>query len=738
MAARSAAVAAVASALACCVSVAPALSQAFTPVGPGTMIRTERFSTGPLQFSVLRVDLANPRVTLKAEPGDDSLFRGERIPDVVAREAASTTSRVLAAVNADFWTMSPRPYSPLGLLIANNMICNSPNAKRSVFALTKDRKVHIGPVHMDITIQTAGGKFTVDRVNDTRGSTDSVLLFTPPFGIQVPPLAGHRYIIKLPHSEFLPNQSIAASIAPVSADTSSTLTPETLILSVPSKLDGGPKKIGKCTIRSSIPQIQGVVGTCVGGGPSLLKHGQVQVDYDSEEMGRSFATDRHPRTAAGISADKHTLYLVTVDGRQPKLSIGQNLYELAEYMKQLGCSQAINLDGGGSTTMVVDGKVVNHPSDLKGPRPVTNSLVVLADPGSGIVRKLMFEPAGNPLLVPTGVPLRLKVKGFDETDTPVAIDPAGQLQAIVANISEHTKAAGDTIELQIGKTAGTGTVRAELGAAAGELTIRAQDLSGLRIEPAAVLLDSGEKQQLDVQLSSRDAGMVLQPEMINVVAAGGSIACDRIKIEGKRAGAGELQVSIGQTVRSLPYFVDQSSHTVLASFDSMDRHLSLTGTNYDAGATGIQQVVADHKEGTGAVAVQYAMRGNGRSRINVPVGGLLERAPVKLGVWILGDGKQEWLRANLVDSRGTTFTADFTEGGKGIYWSGEWRRATCLVKDLVPERSSESDQPLYPLVVKDVYIAQDQEALKATGRIVLDALSAEYPPALQRVSSPIQ
>ena len=68
--------------------------------------------------------------------------------------------------------------------------------------------------------------------------------------------------------------------------------------------------------------------------------------------------------------------MMTVDGRQPGVSVGMSLQELAEYLFSLGAVDAMNLDGGGSTTMFLDGKVVNTPSDKEGERKIGDAIVV--------------------------------------------------------------------------------------------------------------------------------------------------------------------------------------------------------------------------------------------------------------------------------------------------------------------------------------------------------------------------
>ena len=113
----------------------------------------------------------------------------------------------------------------------------------------------------------------------------------------------------------------------------------------------------------------------VGGGPQLIKAGKVAITDKQEKMSAGFATDRHPRTAIA-KLDSGKLLLVTVDGRQPGISMGMSLYMLADLLLELGAVEAMNLDGGGSTTMVVHNKIVNKPSDQTGERPVSDAILV--------------------------------------------------------------------------------------------------------------------------------------------------------------------------------------------------------------------------------------------------------------------------------------------------------------------------------------------------------------------------
>jgi len=115
----------------------------------------------------------------------------------------------------------------------------------------------------------------------------------------------------------------------------------------------------------------------ISGSIVLISNGEVELPRDEQ-----YHTDLHPRTALGWSEDANTLIIVVVDGRQPNYSEGVSLYELADIMQAYGAYMALNIDGGGSSTLVMEGEtgepiVLNSPIDQRIPgreRPVANHL----------------------------------------------------------------------------------------------------------------------------------------------------------------------------------------------------------------------------------------------------------------------------------------------------------------------------------------------------------------------------
>jgi exopolysaccharide biosynthesis protein len=134
---------------------------------------------------------------------------------------------------------------------------------------------------------------------------------------------------------------------------------------------------------TTMPDLAGVQAA-IGGGPALIKDGKPfaskrpRAGTDNSFAERS-KYERHPRSAIGWSPTH--VYLVVVDGRQPGLSKGMKLAELAAYFVSLGCTDAMNFDGGKSAQMWLNGETVNSPT--QGEDTVANSLLVVRTDGGG-------------------------------------------------------------------------------------------------------------------------------------------------------------------------------------------------------------------------------------------------------------------------------------------------------------------------------------------------------------------
>ncbi|MBU6430241.1 MAG: phosphodiester glycosidase family protein, partial [Cyanobacteria bacterium REEB65] len=123
----------------------------------------------------------------------------------------------------------------------------------------------------------------------------------------------------------------------------------------------------------SLPAFLGARADVLGGGPMLVAEGSVSVE--PEEFPADVTQGRNPRTAIGLGPDGSVL-LAAVAGRGAHYSVGMTLTELARFMKDLGARNAMNLDGGSSTTLCVNGRLLD-PTDPQDERAVADAVAII-------------------------------------------------------------------------------------------------------------------------------------------------------------------------------------------------------------------------------------------------------------------------------------------------------------------------------------------------------------------------
>jgi hypothetical protein len=219
-------------------------------------------------------------------------------------------------------------------------------------------------------------------LNEERRS-NSVVLFTTAAGPSTHSTGGPEIVLE-PELQGTqpgpaPGARIRARVREIRAEGNSPISPGTWVLSLATRsapAQAPPAPGSNLTLSfESDPNLTGV-RTGIGGGPILVQGGRAQTIHPPSKDAYEFSSmlERHPRSALGWNPQY--FFLVEVDGRQRGLSVGMTLDELAAYMAGLGCTDAINLDGGGSATLWAAGRIRNSPCDGQ-ERPIANSLVVV-------------------------------------------------------------------------------------------------------------------------------------------------------------------------------------------------------------------------------------------------------------------------------------------------------------------------------------------------------------------------
>lgn len=331
---------------------------------------------GPVAVQILRLDPS--KVDVRAALAGGRVVQLDTVPAIAEREGA------MAAVNAGFFVV--KTGDPAGILeVGDELVSDSPLTRGAVgFVRAPGRPLSLifDRVAASVTLRYAAAagpvEHRVDGVDTTR-ARGKLMLYTPRFGPDpgTPDTGVEWQLAGTPLRVVQRRERAGKTPIPrggVVLSFGGTDLPPTL-----DALDRGREVAIETAFRplmGTAPE-QWILARDIVGGAGLLVHRGVPVaDWSSERLAARFDTDRHPRTMIGTGRDG-TIWLVTVDGRNPLLSLGMSFGELQRLAQRLRLSYALNLDGGGSTTMVVKGKVVNHPSDPQGPRRVSDAIVVV-------------------------------------------------------------------------------------------------------------------------------------------------------------------------------------------------------------------------------------------------------------------------------------------------------------------------------------------------------------------------
>ncbi len=352
----------------------PAETRRSEIVGPGlehVEIRRGDFSVGigPDRWTIH---------VLVADPSRTRLGLGRAHGKGVGTETTSSIVKrlgALAGVNGGYFrTEGPYRGEPAGIVITAGKVLSEPYRRRPGLAVSnRGSRTRISVVDVEVLAEAVAGrsaKRRIDGLNRPR-LDDELILFTPEFD---------RTTLTGPNgAEAVIEKGKVSAVRDGRGD--AAIPPGGAVLSAHGAAAGWLRahlprgaKVELRTDARLTPRPGFAPEFVIGGGPRLVASGAAAA-IDPAIYNAGFADARHPRTAVGVRADGRLL-LVTVDGRQPERSVGMTIAELASLLLELGAVEAINMDGGGSTAMVVRDKVVSSPSDLTGERAVGDALLL--------------------------------------------------------------------------------------------------------------------------------------------------------------------------------------------------------------------------------------------------------------------------------------------------------------------------------------------------------------------------
>lgn len=326
-------------------------------ITPGiTYISWMRSATsGPVWAHILDID---PKAGFSIKPvlSNGAIQGLEPLMPMVER------TRAIAAVNGSYFGLDG---SIIGLLKIDGEIASTPELPRTALGILPDNTLLIDQVHYEGKVELPDGRTVpINAVNRERGENELIVYN----GLYAPTTGSNNYGI-----EYVVVNDKVTAINP----SNTQIPPDGAVLSAhgaAARLLSAIKVGDTVKVHQTLGPVWDKTVHVLGAGPMLVKNNSVFLTTKVEEFGSDVAGGRAPRTAIGIKADGHILAVV-VDGRQEN-SIGMSLLELALFMQELGAKDAMNLDGGGSSEMVVKGRIVNTPSDGR-ERRVGDALVIV-------------------------------------------------------------------------------------------------------------------------------------------------------------------------------------------------------------------------------------------------------------------------------------------------------------------------------------------------------------------------
>lgn len=421
------------------------VAQQFT-VTPGV-----EYKKGPTKWNnraqsihAVTVDVARPEISVEALIPNPITVRNPLT--TILKNESSNGNHAVAGINGSFFHMNSG--APAYLLAANNIVntygvISTGNDEYmsvpSAFGIDKEGKGRIGTFGYEATVTTSSGAKKIHSVNKARGTGETVL-YTPTYSYSSTRsnTYGMEFVLTNLSSsieeDYQLGKQITAKVEKILpyGGRDSVIPRNGAVLSI----QGGAQaaeyadvKVGsELTLSIDLTNPWKEADFVLASGPLLVQNGKVDMTINPNS---SRANSRHPRTAVAVNADGSKVFLVTVDGRQTN-GVGMTLSEFGSYLVSMGAHAALNLDGGGSTTMAVRergqefAKLFNMPSD-KAQRSISTALAAISYTEVGQARTIATKLSG-PSILEQGGTTSIQVESALDVNFHVVPVNAGQMK----------------------------------------------------------------------------------------------------------------------------------------------------------------------------------------------------------------------------------------------------------------------------------------------------------------------
>jgi len=361
-------------------------------IAPGVVHTYAVRAQGPWRMHVVRVDVRGGGFVVRSVRALDSL-RGRETVSAIVERARRAGHDVRAAINADFFDL--KTGESVNNQVSDGRIWRALSwsgaprgamkSARGQFGVTRegrlllDRFVFAGSVH------AGRAQWALDGVNVPPANGEGLVLWTPEANGRTradSARTARELRVLVVRGSWRDSLLLRPRRRVIAADSTPLAVGEAALVAygpVRARLDSIARRARPFGVHAKWVPSAGPVEQLVGGWPVILRDDAPMVERSAvqEFTATSNANVRHPRSLIGFDADTSHLFLVAIDGRR-EASVGVTLVEAAGLLREFGVAHALNLDGGGSTALWLNGRVVNTPSDAGGERSVANAILVEA------------------------------------------------------------------------------------------------------------------------------------------------------------------------------------------------------------------------------------------------------------------------------------------------------------------------------------------------------------------------
>lgn len=681
-------------------------------IGPGTYYKNVNYVTpnGTFAVNMLEADPASEYIKIEASHGNGTIVN----KPVTAQAIQKNTNdrKVIGAINGDFFDMSLVKGLTYGTSIIEGEIKTAVPSS-TILGINEDGSFFIDTLNMKGTLTFKDRQGSIDMVNRLRWSNQAII-YTPAFGKTTSnTVAGADIVVRGVELPLKANKTYTGIIERIECNAKNTEIPaDGVVISVQgSAIETFTGAVSGDSVSFSINIDKPNLKYAVSGSPRLIKDGQVSTEIDS----RADSKQRHPRTAVGIKDNK--LYMVTVDGRQPGVSDGMTLYEFTELLLSQGMEDALNLDGGGSTTMAVRKqgdaviKLANVPSDGR-ERYVGNSIQIVSEAPVSQPAFVRFNNTAvkiykNSTFIPSFYVMDkyYNLLQIDENNIKYGAD------------AETAKVSEDGIYTS-GERASQSYLEVYYGNAKERLPVEIVDkVSSIVVTNDFIHLDPGEEVQMELKAFDENGSeIIISPSAAKWAVEGeiGTVDDKGIFTAGKKLGKGKVIAAIGESKSDVEAKIGKTPF-IIADFGLLNnveaKHIrSMAAIRHNQGNEPV-------KSGKISLRLDY----NFENTFGTSAAYVAFKQPVKIigkpseiGAWVHGDGSNHWLRGVYVNAQGVRKVFNFTENG-GLNWNG-WK----FVHAEIPQDEK------FPVALEQIYVAETLQERKNAGSIYIDDVLAIY------------